>query len=97
MTVDLTQRLKDRVAIITGGASGIGLATARRFAAEGAFVVIADLDPATGEAAASEVGGVFAARERRGRGSRERGLRRVSRPSSAASTSRSTTRDLARR
>ncbi len=59
MTVDLTQRLKDRVAIITGGASGIGLATARRFAAEGAFVVIADLDPATGEAAASEVGGVF--------------------------------------
>ena len=59
MTVDLTQRLKDRVAIITGGASGIGLATARRFAAEGAVVVIADLDPATGEAAASEVGGVF--------------------------------------
>ena len=59
MTVDLTQRLKDRVAVITGGASGIGLATARRFAAEGAFVVIADVDPATGEAAASEVGGVF--------------------------------------
>jgi NAD(P)-dependent dehydrogenase (short-subunit alcohol dehydrogenase family) len=59
MTVDLTQRLKDRVAVITGGASGIGLATARRFAAEGATVVIADLDPAAGEAAASEVGGVF--------------------------------------
>jgi NAD(P)-dependent dehydrogenase (short-subunit alcohol dehydrogenase family) len=59
--VDLTQRLKDRVAIITGGASGIGLATARRFAAEGAAVVIADLDPAAGEAAASEVGGVFRA------------------------------------
>jgi NAD(P)-dependent dehydrogenase (short-subunit alcohol dehydrogenase family) len=59
MTVDLTQRLKDRVAIITGGASGIGLATARRFAAEGAFVVIADLDPATGEAAASEVRGAY--------------------------------------
>ncbi len=57
--MDLTQRLKDRVAIITGGASGIGLATARRFAAEGAFVVIADLDPTTGEAAAAEVGGVF--------------------------------------
>ena len=59
MTVDLTQRLADRVAVITGGASGIGLATARRFAAEGARVVIADLDPVSGEAAASEVGGVF--------------------------------------
>ena len=61
MTVDLTQRLKHRVAVITGGASGIGLATARRFAAEGARVVIADLDPTTGQAAASEVGGVFRA------------------------------------
>ena len=59
--MDLTQRLKDRVAIITGGASGIGLATARRFAAEGARVVIADLDPATGELAADEVDGVFRA------------------------------------
>ncbi|GAA2000328.1 3-oxoacyl-ACP reductase [Microbacterium ulmi] len=57
--MDLTQRLEDRVAIITGGASGIGLATAHRFAAEGATVVIADVDPTTGEAAASEVGGVF--------------------------------------
>ena len=57
--MDLTARLKDRVAIITGGASGIGLATARRFAAEGARVVIADLDPESGEAAADEVGGVF--------------------------------------
>jgi NAD(P)-dependent dehydrogenase (short-subunit alcohol dehydrogenase family) len=59
MTVDLTQRLKDRVGIITGGASGIGLATARRFAAEGAAVVIADLDAASGEAAAAEVNGVY--------------------------------------
>lgn len=59
MTVDLTQRLRDRVAIITGGASGIGLATAHRFAAEGARVVIADLDAATGQRAADEVGGVF--------------------------------------
>jgi NAD(P)-dependent dehydrogenase (short-subunit alcohol dehydrogenase family) len=59
MSIDLTQRLKDRVAIITGGASGIGFATAERFAAEGAFVVIADVDPATGEAAATKVGGAF--------------------------------------
>lgn len=57
--MDLTQRLDDRVAVITGGASGIGLATARRFAAEGARVVIADLDPVTGEVAADEVNGVF--------------------------------------
>jgi NAD(P)-dependent dehydrogenase (short-subunit alcohol dehydrogenase family) len=59
MTIDLTQRLKDRVAVITGGASGIGFATAQRFAAEGATVIIADLDPTTGEAAAVAVGGVF--------------------------------------
>ena len=31
--VDLTQRLRDRVAVVTGGASGIGLASARRLAA----------------------------------------------------------------
>ncbi len=44
-------RLKDKVAIITGAASGIGLATARIFASEGARVVLADLDPARTEAA----------------------------------------------
>lgn len=52
-------RLQDRVAVITGGAGGIGLATARRFTSEGAKVVIADMVDAAGSAAAAEVGGIF--------------------------------------
>jgi NAD(P)-dependent dehydrogenase (short-subunit alcohol dehydrogenase family) len=54
-------RLQDRVAVITGGASGIGLATARRFRDEGATVVLVDVAAETGEAAAAEVGGEFVA------------------------------------
>ncbi|MFJ3789675.1 3-oxoacyl-ACP reductase [Kitasatospora sp. NPDC090091] len=55
----MTQRLDGRVAVITGAGSGIGLATARRFAQEGAKVVCADLDPENGAKAANEVGGLF--------------------------------------
>ncbi|TYB67198.1 3-oxoacyl-ACP reductase [Nonomuraea sp. PA05] len=53
------QRLQDRVAVITGAGSGIGLATARRFADEGAKVVCADIDEESGVKAAAEVGGLF--------------------------------------
>jgi meso-butanediol dehydrogenase/(S,S)-butanediol dehydrogenase/diacetyl reductase len=45
-------RLKGKVAIVTGGASGIGAATIRRFAAEGAAVVVADVADEKGEAVA---------------------------------------------
>ncbi|WP_433614137.1 3-oxoacyl-ACP reductase [Dactylosporangium sp. CA-139114] len=54
-------RLQDRVAVITGAGSGIGLATARRFASEGAKVIAADLNADAGRAAAEEVGGEFVA------------------------------------
>ncbi len=49
-------RLANQVAIVTGGASGIGAASARRFAEEGARVVIADLDREKGTALAAELG-----------------------------------------
>jgi NAD(P)-dependent dehydrogenase (short-subunit alcohol dehydrogenase family) len=55
------QRLQDRVAVVTGAGSGIGLASARRLAAEGATVVAVDIDEAAGKAAAAETGGAFMA------------------------------------
>ncbi len=52
-------RLAGKVAVVTGGCSGIGLATVRRFAEEGAMVVIGDLNDALGAQVAQEVAGTY--------------------------------------
>lgn len=52
-------RFEGRAAVITGAGGGIGRATARRLAAEGARIVAADLDEEAGRAVAEEVGGTF--------------------------------------
>ena len=52
--------LEGKIALITGGASGIGQATAERCAAEGAAVTVADIDEANGQVVADKIGGVFA-------------------------------------
>jgi len=52
--------VNDKVALVTGGASGLGQATARRLAADGAKVVIVDLPSSNGKAVADELDGVFA-------------------------------------
>src|SRR5438105_1188062 len=49
-------RLKDKVAIVTGAASGIGKEIAKAYAREGAKVVIADLDQKAADATAAELG-----------------------------------------
>jgi NAD(P)-dependent dehydrogenase (short-subunit alcohol dehydrogenase family) len=53
----MSGRLDGKVAVITGGCSGIGLATVRRFVEEGARVVIGDIDDARGAAIVEELGG----------------------------------------
>lgn len=52
-------RLNDSVALVTGGASGLGLATAERLLAEGARVIICDLPTSDGAAVADQIGAVF--------------------------------------
>ena len=52
-------RLEGRTTVITGGCSGIGLATSRRFAEEGANVGVADIDDARGEELAKELDGLY--------------------------------------
>jgi NAD(P)-dependent dehydrogenase (short-subunit alcohol dehydrogenase family) len=59
MSEEPFMRLQGRVAVVTGGGSGIGLASVRRLAGEGAKVVVADVDTDSGKVAADEVGGLF--------------------------------------
>jgi meso-butanediol dehydrogenase / (S,S)-butanediol dehydrogenase / diacetyl reductase len=54
--LEVPVRLKDKIALVTGAASGIGEATALRFAREGAAVVIADIDEENGRRVASTIG-----------------------------------------
>ncbi len=58
--IDNTGRVAGKVAIVTGAASGIGLACAERLAAEGASVLLTDVDQAAGQAAAARLAGAGA-------------------------------------
>ena len=55
----MSGRVEGRVAVVTGGCSGIGLAAARRLASEGARVVIGDLDDGRGDGVAAEIDGLY--------------------------------------
>ena len=84
-------RLEGKIALVTGGASGIGAATARRLAAEGARVAVGDVNEEGARAVAAELDGL---RLRDGRHRHRLGARRRSRrcaTSSARSTCSSTT------
>ncbi|WP_055565055.1 SDR family oxidoreductase [Streptomyces atriruber] len=54
----MVETLQDKAVVVTGGGGGIGAALARRFAAEGARVVVNDLDAAKAKTVADEIGGV---------------------------------------
>ena len=54
-------QLKDQAAIVTGGASGLGAATARKLAAQGAKVAVCDLNAKLAESVAAEIKGVAVA------------------------------------
>jgi NAD(P)-dependent dehydrogenase (short-subunit alcohol dehydrogenase family) len=56
----MSDRLPNKVAVVTGGASGIGEGIARRFCAESAKVILADVDEANGSRIAAECGAAFA-------------------------------------
>ena len=51
----MMERFQDKVVIVTGGSRGIGLATCKSFAQEGAMVVIASIDEGRGQAAANSI------------------------------------------
>ena len=55
----MSDRLPNKVAVVTGGASGIGEGIVRRFCAEGAKVILADLDEVNGARIAAECGADF--------------------------------------
>ena len=55
----MSGRLTGKIAVVTGGASGIGKATVGRFIEEGATVVLADINKDAGEAVATDLGASF--------------------------------------